>query len=261
MDWKEKPSGWFAVFLNVAKVPMPSAVMARAARKRNCRSGDSEPSAAAAVRRKPPWSQPVEVSGPEPVRSHWSMGLGCGRLVPLMRSFEVTETPFWDSGHWWETTAAGWSWRFSPTPGRSESTSRPCFWSWALGPMPESMRSCGECRAPATRSTSPPGARRATCSRPPAEKSTPVATGPAAPASSKRTLRAAAAVSTRSRRPASARAGASSAEAAEQRAPFRSETVKRPMPCCSRAQLLKSSLLGRPICLQASRKRFESGFW
>mmetsp|Transcript_23893 Transcript_23893/g.45884 ORF Transcript_23893/g.45884 Transcript_23893/m.45884 type:complete len:86 (-) Transcript_23893:24-281(-) len=64
MDWKEKPSGWFVMSRNFVNEPMPSAVTALAAKKRICRSGDWQSAEAGDVWKNPPWSQPVEHSGP-----------------------------------------------------------------------------------------------------------------------------------------------------------------------------------------------------
>ena len=47
-----------------------------------------------------------------------------------------------------------WSCRLAPTPGRSCTTSMPCWRSSAAGPMPESCNSCGELMAPALSTTS-----------------------------------------------------------------------------------------------------------
>mmetsp|Transcript_35594 Transcript_35594/g.94144 ORF Transcript_35594/g.94144 Transcript_35594/m.94144 type:complete len:218 (-) Transcript_35594:831-1484(-) len=216
---------------------MPSALIARAARNRICRSGlckapCGDDAAAAGVRKKPPWSQPVEVRGPRPWRAQSSRGPGCGSAVPATRSFEVTETPLWLGGHSKETTAAGWSCKFMPTAGTSLTTSIPCSFRWLAGPTPESIRSCGEWRAPPVRRTSPPLANRTMCSSPPAANATPAARGrPSAP-SAKTTRRADAIVRTWRRLSGSASAGSSNAEAAEQRAPFRSETGNRPAPSC-----------------------------
>src|SRR5215207_2504443 len=43
----------------------------------------------------------------------------------------------------------GWSWRFSPTPGSSWTTSTPISLRCSAGPIPERSRSCGELMAPA----------------------------------------------------------------------------------------------------------------
>mmetsp|Transcript_33284 Transcript_33284/g.91769 ORF Transcript_33284/g.91769 Transcript_33284/m.91769 type:complete len:80 (+) Transcript_33284:606-845(+) len=79
MDWKEKPSGKGS-FLSrkLANEFMPSAVTARAGKKRTCKSGDwtEDPSAAAAVLKKPPWSQPGDVNGPDPKSSQRSSHAG-----------------------------------------------------------------------------------------------------------------------------------------------------------------------------------------
>ncbi len=53
-----------------------------------------------------------------------------------------------------EVPKKGWSWRFWPTPGRWCRTVMLRFWSVWRGPMPETIRSWGDWKAPADRITS-----------------------------------------------------------------------------------------------------------
>ncbi len=52
-------------------------------------------------------------------------------------------------------TIMAWSWKFSPTPGRSTSTGMSNSARCAAGPTPESISSLGVCTPPAHSSTSP----------------------------------------------------------------------------------------------------------
>jgi hypothetical protein len=52
------------------------------------------------------------------------------------------------------TDKVGWSCRFWPTPGRSETTGIPNLWSSFLGPTPDSWRILGVPNPPAVRITS-----------------------------------------------------------------------------------------------------------
>ena len=54
---------------------------------------------------------------------------------------------------WNVTEPMGWLNRFWPTPGDSARTGIPCSSSCSLGPMPDSMRMCGDLRAPALSTT------------------------------------------------------------------------------------------------------------
>ncbi len=88
-------------------------------------------------------SATVDVSGPLRRSIHSSVGLGLS-------------APYSDSGtdDSQMQTTYGWSWRFSPTPGRSWLTGTPTERRWSAGPIPESSSSCGEPIAPALRITS-----------------------------------------------------------------------------------------------------------
>ena len=65
-----------------------------------------------------------------------------------------------------------WSIRFSPTPGSSTTQSTPTSARWPAGPMPERIRSVGDCSAPEERMTRD---ARTCCSVPSRGYSTPVA--------------------------------------------------------------------------------------
>ena len=98
-------------------------------------------------------SATVEESGPLRRSSHSATALGF--------SASASEPPTTDSQ---TQTTYGWSCRFPPTPGRSTATGTPTSPRWSAGPIPDSIKSCGEPIAPAARITS--RAARTTCSRP-----------------------------------------------------------------------------------------------
>mmetsp|Transcript_23150 Transcript_23150/g.91849 ORF Transcript_23150/g.91849 Transcript_23150/m.91849 type:complete len:283 (+) Transcript_23150:769-1617(+) len=156
MAWIVKPSGWFRVAdHDLAMVDMPSGVIDLVARKRSWTSGDDDasPESVSARVRKPPWSQPGDVSGPFRAKSHLAAATGFVAVVPGMRS--AVECDLGASAfERFETRHAGWSWRFLPTPGRSATTGMPSGSSSDLAPTPESMRICGEPMAPAVTRTS-----------------------------------------------------------------------------------------------------------
>ena len=140
----------FLVFRNWVKVVIPSGPTARAARNRIWRSGWPVD---ALVLTKAPWSHPVEVRRPVLKRNHCKTGMGL--VFPNIRSFDVTLTPF--LGVLKETTAAGWSWRFSPTLGLSWTTGIPWDLRCLDGPIPLHMSNWGDPIAPLQTKTSPPG--------------------------------------------------------------------------------------------------------
>ena len=84
------------IFFTLVKVPIPSAVMALAARNLNCKSGDTRSSF---VLKNPPWSQPVEVKGPDLFKTQSKTTLGLFKVVPGILITEVTDNPSFPFEH------------------------------------------------------------------------------------------------------------------------------------------------------------------
>ena len=96
----------------------------------NCVSGAGAP---ASTRAKPPVSARLDANGPVCVASYSSSAGGSSASSRLCGSGVV-----------YTRYEPGWSERFSPTDGRSSSTSISRICRCSAGPTPESMRSCGE---------------------------------------------------------------------------------------------------------------------
>mmetsp|Transcript_7084 Transcript_7084/g.23852 ORF Transcript_7084/g.23852 Transcript_7084/m.23852 type:complete len:301 (+) Transcript_7084:470-1372(+) len=227
----------------------PSGVAPRPGTNLICRSGAASPGL---VRKKPPWSQPTDVSGPCPRRAHLSSCDERTRLVPGTKRSSVMDDPGSVSC---ATTTAGWSWRLQPTLGELATTSRPRSLRSSAGPTPLSMSILGEEMAPPQSTTSPPGASSTRFTPPPRSSySTPVA----ARDSSKSTRRTLEEVRTRTvggvwrpRKPVYA----------SERLPRRCMVSNLPTPSCGEVQSLKSLDTRWPCWRHASRKAAESGLW
>mmetsp|Transcript_31907 Transcript_31907/g.102068 ORF Transcript_31907/g.102068 Transcript_31907/m.102068 type:complete len:237 (+) Transcript_31907:219-929(+) len=88
MVWMVNPLGWFGVGrYSSAIVDMPSGVMDLVARKRIWTSGSSFREDWEEDLKKPPWSQPGDVRGPRPAKSHLTRATGFVSVVPGIRSF------------------------------------------------------------------------------------------------------------------------------------------------------------------------------
>ncbi len=104
-------------------------------------SGAASPSR---VAKNAPDSPTFDAIGPRPVSFQRSSApvpaMSTRSVVPLVRH---------------RIAAAGWSCRFSPTPGTLATTSMSSSRRCSAGPTPDSMSSCGELTAPPDRMTSP----------------------------------------------------------------------------------------------------------
>ena len=135
-----------------------------------------------------------------------------------------------------------WSCKLPPTPGRSATTAMPWSRRWAAGPMPDSIKSCGEWMAPAHSKTSLRA--DAHCTGPsPTRYSTPVAR----PASVVMRSTMARVMTFRLPR---FMAGSIALAAMDERLPLRTLTCKTPTPRA--VPSLKSSTCSSPACCPAA---------
>ena len=93
---KMKNTKIVSLFFTFVNVPIPSAVIARAAKNLNCKSGEAKFSF---VLKNPPWSHPVEVSGPDLFIIQSNTTLGLFKVVPGILITEVTERPSFPFEH------------------------------------------------------------------------------------------------------------------------------------------------------------------
>ncbi len=90
---------------------------------------------------KPPPSKWLVAPGPLRRNSHFAPTIGRLRHFSAGATETGSFEPYW-------TYTSRWSCRFSPTPGRSATTSMPSPESSAALPTPDSWSSCGELIAP-----------------------------------------------------------------------------------------------------------------
>ncbi len=157
------------------------------------------------------------VAGPEPNSQ-------ARRKAGAMRSARISA---WNGPVPWraqEAMVTMWSCRFAPTPGESTTGAMPCSLRWSAGPMPDSIRRCGELNTPPARITS--RAARSSCVRPSLRYSIPTARVP----SIITRVASAPVISVTFGR---ASAGRRKARAALHRRPLRMVDWPREMPSCS----------------------------